>query len=62
VSEAEYAARLKEGPTREELAARTYRTEADAQRGWTRWRATGSDAPPGRALVEVMAGQKESAA
>ncbi len=43
------------------FVSRTYRTDADAQRGWTRWRATGSDAPPGRALVELIAGQKRAA-
>ncbi len=43
------------------FVSRTYRSEADAMRGWTRWRATGSDAPPGRALVESMATRKEVA-
>lgn len=43
------------------FVSRTYRSEADAMRGWTRWRTTGSDAPPGRALVELIAGQKGAA-
>jgi len=53
---------VQQADTDKVFVSRTYRTEADAQRGWARWRATRSDAPPRRVLVEAMAMRKESVA
>jgi len=41
------------------IVSRTYRTEADGQRGWLAFRVAGKGAAQGRGLVEAMVPGKE---
>jgi len=39
------------------VVSRTYRTEADARRGWRQWRKKGRDDGLARVLAELMEGE-----